>query len=120
MRIAARKLQLLTSTLVTHFYGRVLIEPTTVTHDRFGLDAAVLIITDTTYAYLRELGGERLVVLLNLGSEPVSVRIPAERATGAARFDTVFGAAVARVDERGLAIDLPGESATVVRALSQP
>jgi len=32
--------------MLADFYGRVLIEPTTVTHDRFGLDAAVQSLRD--------------------------------------------------------------------------
>ncbi len=77
-----------------------------------------LSVTDTTYAYLRELGDERMVVVLNLAGGPATVRIPAERIKGASGVEAVYGSGSARLDDRGLVVELPGESATVLRALS--
>ena len=71
-------------------------------------------VTDTTYAYLREADGERLVVVLNSGTGAGTVRIPAQRIKGSSRLETIYGSAPARMDDQGLAVDLPGESATVL------
>jgi glycosidase len=71
--------------------------------------------TQTTYAYLREAGDDRLVVALNVGAGPATLRIPAARINGASRVENLFGAASARLDAGALALDLPGESAAVLR-----
>jgi neopullulanase len=75
-------------------------------------------ITDTTYAFLRELGDERLVVVLNLAAGPAAVRVPADRIKGASRVETVYGSGLARLDDRGIAVELQGESAAVLRVVS--
>jgi glycosidase len=77
-----------------------------------------LSVTDTTYAYLRERGDERLVVVLNLAAGPATVRIPAEQIKGARGIEAVYGSASARLDGRGLDVELPPESAAVLRILS--
>ena len=77
-----------------------------------------LSVTDTTYAYLREADDERLVVVLNLGAGHATVRIPAQRIQRASRLETIHGAGSARIGDQALSVDLPGESATVVRLLS--
>jgi transposase len=51
--------------MFANFYGRVLIEPTTVTHDRFGLDAAVLSVRD---AAARHVLKDLIVVVERTGS----------------------------------------------------
>ena len=74
-----------------------------------------LSVSDTTYAFLRELDDERVVAVLNLAAGPATVRIPAQRINGAARFETLYGASSGRIDADGLSIELPGTSATVLR-----
>jgi len=77
-----------------------------------------LSVSDATYVYLREAGDERLVIALNLGPGPAAVRIPAERIKGATRVETLYGTPRARLDTQALALDLPGESAAVLRVLN--
>jgi hypothetical protein len=71
--------------------------------------------TETTYVYLREAGDERLVVALNFDSEPTTLRIRTERIEGATQVEGVFGTARARIDGKALALEMPGESAAVLR-----
>ncbi len=77
-----------------------------------------LSVTDTTYAYLRELGEERLVVVLNLSAGPAKVQIPTERIKGGWRVEAIHGSGLARLHDRVLTVELPGESATVWRVIS--
>jgi glycosidase len=70
---------------------------------------------ETTYVFLREEGDERLVVALNIGSSPASLSISAQRIEGAVEVETIYGVARARIDGGALALELPGESASVLR-----
>jgi len=74
-----------------------------------------LIVTDTTYAYVRERNNERLLVVLNLAVGPATVRIPAERINSSLTPEMIFGTASTKLGEGGLVVDLGGESATVLR-----
>ncbi len=71
-----------------------------------------LVATETTYAYLRQHGTDRLVVALNLGQNPAEVTLPpevsraAERLAGEGRWVDIAG---------GPRLELPGESAAVFR-----
>jgi hypothetical protein len=62
--------------MLADFYGRVLIEPTTVTHDRFGLDAAAKSVRD---AAARHVLKDLIVVIERTGSSsvPAPQRLPA-------------------------------------------
>jgi glycosidase len=71
---------------------------------------------EKTYAFLREASDERLIVVLNVGTNPATVRIPIDRINGASRFETVYGSAQSRLESAGLIVDLAGESASVIRA----
>jgi glycosidase len=75
--------------------------------------------TDTTYAYLREMGDERLVVVFNLAGGPATVRIPAERVHGAQRAEVVYGSVDARIHDRTITVEIPGESAAVLRVFPE-
>jgi glycosidase len=74
-----------------------------------------LVTTDATYAFLRELGDERVVVALNVGPATATLNIPADRLGGATRIETLYGASRAQIDASSLVADLPGESAAVLR-----
>jgi len=75
-----------------------------------------LVVSDKTYAYLREAGDERLVVVLNLGTGPAAVPIPRDRIKGAGRFETVYGSARTRLEPANAVVELPAESVGVIRA----
>jgi glycosidase len=77
-------------------------------------------VTQTTYVYLRVAGDERLVVALNLGSSLAAVQIPAERVDGVTEVKSLHGSARARLDAECLMLELPGESASVLRVLKRP
>jgi glycosidase len=75
-----------------------------------------LVVSDKTYAYLREAGEERLVVAFNLASSPATLQIPRDRVTGASRFETVYGSVRAQIERTNVVVEIPAESAGVIRA----
>jgi glycosidase len=78
-----------------------------------------LVVGDKTYAYLREAGDARLVVVLNLGTSPATVQIPRDRISNASSFETIHGSGRTRLEPANLVVELPAESASVIRALSR-
>ena len=74
-----------------------------------------LSVTDTTYAYLRELGDERMIVALNLSAGPSALRIQSDRFKSASQWQRIYGAGSTRVRDNALVIEVPGESAVVLR-----
>ena len=77
-------------------------------------------VTETTYVYLRDAEDERLLVGLNIDPRRAEVRIPAERIEGVTRLESLYGSARVRIDGDVVALELPGESASVLRALKRP
>ncbi|MGO9466864.1 MAG: alpha-amylase family glycosyl hydrolase [Isosphaeraceae bacterium] len=74
---------------------------------------------DTTYAYLREAGAERLVVVFNLGTGAATVQIPTDRIKDTGRFETVYGSCRTRLESAKLIVELPAESAAVLLATGE-
>jgi glycosidase len=75
---------------------------------------------ETTYVYLRESDGQRLVVALNLDSALANVGISADTLEQVTSVESLHGAGRARLDAGALVVELPGESASVFRILRKP
>ncbi len=75
-----------------------------------------LAVSDKTYAYLREMGEERIVVVFNLDTIPTSVQIARDKIKDLRRFELAYGSAVTRLESADLIVELPAESAAALRA----
>ncbi|HEV3165613.1 MAG TPA: alpha-amylase family glycosyl hydrolase [Isosphaeraceae bacterium] len=74
-----------------------------------------LVVSDTTYAYLRQHGDERLVIVLNLGDQPATIEVPPEPLGTIAGVDLVYGSGQATPSRAGLHAVLPAQSVAIFR-----
>jgi neopullulanase len=74
-----------------------------------------LVADATTYTFLREHAGERLVVALNLGAMPAVLRVAADRVGQADAIERVYGAGRATAGSDSLRAEMPPESVGVFR-----
>jgi glycosidase len=79
-----------------------------------------LAVTETAYVFEREAGDERLVVALNIGSGAATVPMRALSAEVTERIQTVYGSGRAKLGAESVALELPAESASVLRLQTRP